>query len=85
MGGGLPAARITDAHVRCPLQVRRLSGDERYKPYLQLRKVKDHFIFTIESTGAWRPHELFQHAVALMISKADKVLEGLQRFDTTSF
>lgn len=26
-------------------------------------QVKDHFIFTIESTGAWRPHELFQYAV----------------------
>ena len=45
------------------LQVRRLSGEERYAPYIQLRKIKDHFIFTIESTGAWRPHELFNYAV----------------------
>ena len=66
-------------------QVRRLSGEERYAPYLQLRKVKDHFIFTIESTGAWRPHELFNYAVQLMVSKCDKVLEGLQAFSTRSF
>lgn len=45
------------------MQARRLSGDDRYAPYLQLRKIKDHFIFTIESAGAWRPHELFQYAV----------------------
>ena len=62
------------------LQVRRLSGEDAYAPYLQLRKVKDHFIFTIESTGAWRPHELFRYAVDLMRSKCDKVLEGLQAF-----
>ena len=60
--------------------MRRLSGEDAYAPYLQLRKVKDHFIFTIESTGAWRPHELFRYAVDLMRSKCDKVLEGLQAF-----
>lgn len=45
------------------MQVRRLSGEAKWAPYVQLRKVKDHFIFTIESTGAWRPHELFNYAV----------------------
>jgi DNA-directed RNA polymerase I and III subunit RPAC1 len=62
-----------------------LSGEERYAPFLQLRKVKDHFIFTIESTGAWKPHELFSYAVAMMVSKCDKVLEGLQAFPNRSF
>ena len=124
--------------ARCTLQVRRLSGEEQYAPYIQLRKVsggasagsgararpgtgaalwrfphvpsitpplplasyahslhshypprplqvKDHFIFTIESTGAWRPHELFGYAVDLMVSKCDKVLEGLQAFPGRSF
>jgi DNA-directed RNA polymerase I and III subunit RPAC1 len=60
------------------VQVRRLSGEEQFAPYLQLRKLKDHFIFTIESTGAWPPQELFSYAVQLMVSKCDKVLEGLQ-------
>ena len=32
------------------LKVRRLSGEEQYKQYIQLRKIKDHFIFTI---GGW--------------------------------
>lgn len=104
---------------------------------LWLLQIKDHFIFTIESTGAWRPHELFNYAVQvrsawlvamldgtrcvpccttsdaqqvvrfrcrqiafcsrqatyvcclcstqMMISKCDKVLEGLQVFPTRSF
>jgi DNA-directed RNA polymerase I and III subunit RPAC1 len=57
-----------------------MASEERYAPYLQLRKIKDHFLFTIESTGAWKPHELFAYAVQLMLSKCDKVLEGLQSF-----
>lgn len=66
-------------------KVRRMSGEPKWAPYLQLRKIKNHFIFTIESTGAWRPHDLFNYAVQLMISKCDKVLEGLGQFPTYSF
>jgi len=66
-------------------KVRRLSGEPEWKPYIQLRKRKDYFIFTIESTGAWRPHELFQEAVARIVSKCDKVLEGLATFPEPSF
>lgn len=66
-------------------KVRRLSGEAKWAPYLQLRKIKDHFIFTIEGTGGWRPHELFNYAVQVMMSKCDKVLEGLQQFPARSF
>jgi hypothetical protein len=72
-------------HGSRALQVRRLSGEAKWAPYVQLRKVKDHFIFTIESTGAWRPHELFNYAAQVMMSKCDKVLEGLQEFPARSF
>ncbi|KAI7838406.1 hypothetical protein COHA_007810 [Chlorella ohadii] len=72
-------------HDKLLEKVRRLSGEERYAPYIQLRKIKHHFIFTIESTGAWRPHELFNYAVQMMVSKCDKVLEGLQVFPNRSF
>jgi len=72
-------------HDKLLEKVRRLSGEPRFAPYLQLRKRKDHFIFTIQSTGAWRPHELFQQAVARIMSKCDKVLEGLATFPEPSF
>lgn len=65
--------------------VRRMSGEPQWMPYIQLRKCKDHFIFTIESTGAWRPHELFKEAVDRIVSKCDKVLEGLAKFPEPSF
>lgn len=66
-------------------KVRRLSGEPRYAPYIQLRKRKDHFIFTIESTGAYKPHEIFQLAIDRIVSKCDKVLEGLGEFPEPSF
>jgi DNA-directed RNA polymerase I and III subunit RPAC1 len=87
-GSGAGArARVDDArhHERLLEKVRRMSGEPQWAPYLQLRKIKDRFIFTIESTGAWRPHELFNYAVQLMLSKCDKVLEGLGRFPERSF
>ncbi|GAB4819550.1 hypothetical protein N2152v2_006967 [Parachlorella kessleri] len=85
--GGSRAVMVADPrqHWKQLEKVRRLSGEERWSPYLQLRKVKDHFIFTVESTGAWRPHELFNYAVDVMVSKCDKVLEGLQTFPSRSF
>jgi DNA-directed RNA polymerase I and III subunit RPAC1 len=83
-GGGV---EIDDArrHGKLLEKARRMSGEPEWAPYLQLRKRKDHFIFTIESTGAWRPHELFKEAVARIVSKCDKVLEGLASFPEKSF
>ena len=38
----------------CLTQLRRLTGEEKWKGRLQLRKRKDHFIFTVQSTGEQR-------------------------------
>jgi DNA-directed RNA polymerase I and III subunit RPAC1 len=42
-----------------------------------VRKRKDHFIFTIESTGVLEPPELFKRALAILASKADKLAQRL--------
>jgi len=62
-------------------KVRRMSGEEPWSQVLQLRKRKDKFVFTIESTGAYSPWEIWEEAVARLASKCDKVLEGLARGD----
>lgn len=67
-------------HGKLLEKVRRLSGEPEWEGVLELRKVKDHNIFSIESTGAWKPHELFAYATRVLASKCDKVLEGLQKF-----
>ena len=43
----------------------------------QVRKRKDHFIFTIESSGALRPELLFKRALAILAGKADQLAARL--------
>ena len=88
VGSGAAAAVEVDEarnHELLLEKVRRMSGEPKWEPYLQLRKRKDRIVFTIESTGAWRPHELFNYAVELMLSKIQKIEEGLARFPGRSF
>ncbi len=59
------------------MQVRRLSGEEEWTEHLALRKRKDHFIFTVESTGVLPPDALFMRAVDALAAKCDKLLEHL--------
>ena len=40
------------------VQLRALLDQERFSSVVQLRKRKDHFIFTIESTGVKPPEQL---------------------------
>lgn len=54
-----------------------MSGEEEWSEHMQLRKRKDHFIFTIESTGILPPHQLFLHALDQLAAKCDKLLEHL--------
>ena len=52
--GSLVGLRHGRVHLMCRAQLRRLTGEEKWKGRLQLRKRKDHFIFTVQSTGERR-------------------------------
>eukprot|EP00775_Hariotina_reticulata_P001866 gene1866-2203_t len=56
-----------------------VAGDARqYENQLEkLRKRKDHFIFTIESTGAVAPEDLFRRALQILAQKCEKLAAGL--------
>jgi len=41
---------------------------------IQLQRIKDHFIFTVESAGQIKPERLFQEAVTSLQGKCEKVL-----------
>jgi len=47
------------------------------KDCVTLSKVKDHFIFTVESVGAMPPQDLFAQACDVLISKCDNFLKEL--------
>ncbi|GAV59664.1 RNA_pol_A_bac domain-containing protein/RNA_pol_L domain-containing protein [Cephalotus follicularis] len=52
-------------------------SDETSEPLVELRRVKDRFIFTIESTGALPPEMLFTEAVKILEGKCERVIQEL--------
>ena len=58
-------------------QVRLLLEDEGVASTIQLLKRKDHFIFTIESTGILPPEELLTQAIDILHEKAHRLSEKL--------
>lgn len=58
-------------------KVRYLANEPQWRDKLELRRRKEHFIFTIESAGVEPPETLFVKALDVLSAKCDKVLEGL--------
>ncbi|KAL3821143.1 hypothetical protein ACJIZ3_007048 [Penstemon smallii] len=69
--------RATVARPRsCTLCRECIRGDD-WDKLVALRRVKDHFIFTIESTGALPPEVLFTEAVKILEDKCERVITEL--------
>lgn len=58
------------------MQVRDLANESRYSEYIQLRKRKEHHIFTIETCGSIPAAELFKRAIAVLRGKCEN-LKGM--------
>lgn len=61
----------------CLERVRRLSGDPRWEGAVQLRRIKEHYLFTLESCGQLPPEALFNDAVAILREKCHRLLGQL--------
>ena len=55
------------------LVLRRCSRQAGWEERVQLARLKDHFIFTVESTGALPPEVLFTEAVKVLMQKASNI------------
>lgn len=74
---GKGGKRATVARPRsCTLCRECIRGDE-WEKFVALRRIKDHFIFTIESTGALPPEVLFTEAVKILEDKCERVITEL--------
>ncbi|MED6192672.1 hypothetical protein PIB30_012273 [Stylosanthes scabra] len=70
--------RATVARPRdCTLCRECIRGGKDWEDRISLRRVKDHFIFTIESTGALPPELLFTEAVKILEEKCERVITEL--------
>ena len=58
----------------CPcVQIRDMSGEEPFKNYLEVRKRKHHFIFTIENCVSTPPEVLFARAIDILKGKCSRL------------
>ncbi|GKV44567.1 hypothetical protein SLEP1_g51735 [Rubroshorea leprosula] len=70
--------RATVARPRaCTLCRECIRGGEEWEKRVALHRVRDHFIFTIESTGALPPEVLFTEAVKILEDKCERVITDL--------
>jgi DNA-directed RNA polymerase I and III subunit RPAC1 len=54
---------------------------DEFKGKVKLGRVRDHFIFRIESTGQWESDELFLESVRLLKIKAQRMKRGLEKLN----
>lgn len=73
--GSVKKARVARPR-NCTLCRECVRGDG-WDKRVQLTRVKDHFIFTIESTGALRPEVLFTEAIKILNEKCQRILTEL--------
>lgn len=59
---------------KCRERVRMLSGQAPFEGKVQMRRIKEHYIFTIESVGQLPPEQLFVEAVNILQEKCATLL-----------
>ncbi|KAK4252548.1 hypothetical protein QN277_014534 [Acacia crassicarpa] len=75
---GKGRTRATVANPRaCTLCRECIRGGKEWEDRVSLRRVKDHFIFNVESTGALPPEVLFTEAVKILEEKCERVITEL--------
>ena len=73
-----PAARPMRPRP-CKMRPREASAKEAgWEERVKMSRIKDHFIFSIESTGVLPPEVLFQEAVKVLMQKANDISEVLK-------
>jgi DNA-directed RNA polymerase I and III subunit RPAC1 len=77
---GIRVARVANARA-CTMS-REVHRHPDLAPHVRLQRVRDHFIFSVESTGALKAAELVSEAIACMVDKAELVLDTLTRLET---
>ncbi|OCF33497.1 DNA-directed RNA polymerase I and III subunit RPAC1 [Kwoniella heveanensis CBS 569] len=50
-----------------------------FQDLVQLARIRDHFIFNVESTGQYQPEELVPEAIKILLSKITALEEGLDK------
>jgi DNA-directed RNA polymerase I and III subunit RPAC1 len=76
-GGDTLEVRASRGCWYCREKVRTMSGEPRWAPHIQLRRIKEHYLFTVESVGQMPPETLFTQAVDILREKSLRLLSIL--------
>mmetsp|Transcript_684 Transcript_684/g.1907 ORF Transcript_684/g.1907 Transcript_684/m.1907 type:complete len:377 (+) Transcript_684:450-1580(+) len=79
-GAGRRVARVNNPRA-CTMS-REVHRHPDLAPHVRLQRIRDHFIFSVESTGALKAAELVSEAIACMVDKAELMLNTLSRLET---
>ncbi|BGP19928.1 hypothetical protein JCM10213_002286 [Rhodosporidiobolus nylandii] len=71
--------RVVVADARKDTVSREVLRHPEFEEKVKLGRVRDHFIFNLESAGQYAPEELVPVAVEVLLAKVAQVREGLQR------
>lgn len=74
---GVKKARV--AHARKDTCSREVFRHENLKDLVKLTRVRDHFIFSVESTGIWSPEQLVSQAIQVLMAKCREVTRELEQ------
>ncbi|XP_037274573.2 RNA polymerase I and III subunit C [Rhipicephalus microplus] len=78
--GGHKVARVANARAdTCSRNVFRFDD---LKDAVELSRVKDHYIFSVESTGAYAPDTLVAEAIKVLMAKCQMFLDELEHVQT---
>ncbi|CED85365.1 dna-directed rna polymerases i and iii 40 kda polypeptide [Phaffia rhodozyma] len=55
---------------------------DKFKDKVELTRIRDHFIFSIESVGAYQPEDLLPEAINVLLGKIDSVESSLKALDS---
>lgn len=80
--GGKTRARVKSPR-NCSM-CRECIRDEYWEERVGLHRVRDHFVFSVESTGAYKAREIVEEAVKVLKNKAQKMASELEEmYDDT--
>ncbi|KAJ9124135.1 hypothetical protein QFC22_000931 [Naganishia vaughanmartiniae] len=71
--------KVVVANARLDTVSREVLRHEEFQDSVRLSRIRDHFIYSIESTGAYKPEELLPEAIKVMQTKISDVEESLKK------
>ncbi|XKL65136.1 hypothetical protein PGB90_005222 [Kerria lacca] len=72
-------------NTRNDLCSRNIYRYENLKDYVEVSRVPNHFIFTIESVGALPPNILFLEAIKILQNKCKRIIQDIENKGSTCF